>query len=89
MTIQFYQTIKEDFMFIKTIKLTTILFLLISSGCATIKPMALSEKSEKVDPASTIYLMSTSLKNNYKENHQPNLVGSHIEQPNAKDDKNL
>jgi hypothetical protein len=58
---------------------------LLLTGCATRTKMAFEEDSEKLTATSNpVFLMTTTLKNNYK-NYQPDLLVVGIEKPGAKE----
>jgi hypothetical protein len=58
---------------------------LLVTGCATRTKMAFEDASEKLTPTSNpVFLMTTTLKNNYK-NYQPDLLVVGIEKPGAKE----
>lgn len=58
---------------------------LLVTGCATRTTMAFEDAAEKLTPTSNpVFLMTTTLKNNYK-NYQPDLLVVGIEKPGAKE----
>lgn len=60
----------------------TILF----SGCATRTPQAFENDADRVKPADNpVYLMSATLRNEYKKNWQPHLLVVNIEKEGASD----
>ncbi len=57
---------------------------LLMTGCATRNKMAFEDESEKLTPASNpVFLMTTTVKNNYK-NYQPKILVAKLEKPGAK-----
>jgi hypothetical protein len=57
------------------------------SGCATPTSMAFGADADRVDPAKTVLLMTTTFKNVYRPDYQPKLLVVHVERPGATEAK--
>lgn len=69
-----------------TNRIITAFLALILSACATPQNMAFHDDSENLaEKKNPIFLMTATLKNNYKKTFQPSLLVAHIEKPDAKD----
>lgn len=56
------------------------------TGCATRTKMAFEDDAEKLTPTSKpVFLMTATIKNDYKTGHQPKLLVVNVEKPGAKD----
>jgi len=54
------------------------------SGCATPTKMAFQQDTDRLtEQSKPVYLMTATIKNTYKPNHQPKLLIAHVEKPEA------
>lgn len=67
-------------MFFRTLSISTALFAILLTGCATQTKMAFSDESNStIKPDKAVYLMTATIKNSYKTSHQPKLIVVNVE----------
>ena len=74
----------------RLLSISAVVGTLLLTGCATPTPMAFSDNANApIKQNKTLYLMTATLKNAYKPSHQPKVLVTHVEKPNAesKDDR--
>lgn len=66
-------------MFSKFFNIAAATALLVLTGCATPTKMPFGSADEAINPAKSIYLMTTTLKNDYHTSYQPKAIVLHVE----------
>lgn len=70
----------------RLLTIAVIAFSLVISGCATRTPMAFQDDAERLtEKSKPVYLMATTIRNDYKVSYQPRLAVLYVEKPDAKD----
>jgi hypothetical protein len=76
----------DDFMKIRVTSFIAILLAVLLSGCATRTKMAFESDEERLTATSKpVFLMTATLKNEYRSSFQPKLLVVNVEKPGAKD----